>query len=974
MSVNRAVNASTMEGSMTLMGEKGLVSMWMTRLRAALTGLVAAMALVLAAAPSAQADLLSIFEASSASTQAGAFADARTNFNVTDVGGDPVKTMRFHLPVGLLGSISNFAACPLPTFYSTGFGTICPIETQVGEATVSLNFGTPEDPLLVPLPATVNVLSAGRGDVALLGVRLEYGLGRALIRVNVRPDDYGLDATIDGLQNNLAGTDLTLWGVPWDHWDDGTKAANKRLGFMANPATCGTEAVTKVEADSYRNQNVFEPYSATTPAQTGCNALRFEPSISVKADSPFVSGPSSLEFEIDVPQNTDPNGLATPPIRNVTTVLPEGLTINAALANGLEACSDAAFGKGSTEPSSCPAASRIGTAEFEAPALKNPHVVGTVYVGQPLPDDTYRLFVEGYGSSARVKLKGSARPDPQTGRLTAVFENNPEVQASSIKLAFKGGSRAPLAMPDTCGVKPVSATIDAWGGRTVSVATAFEVGQDAKGTPCAAQPFAPSFSAGAPNPVAGASSTFTVQAHKPDGQPDLTGVSLTLPPGLVANLKGNIGTRVGTARVAAGVGPSPFSLSGPVVLEGAYGDAPFSLRVTVPVIAGPFNLGDVVVRQKIYVDPVDTHVTVVSDPLPTIVKGVPVRLQNLQVDIDKSGFMKNPTSCAPAEIKGTLSSASGQTAPAVSRFQAVDCGGLGYTPQLSMVLSGKGQTKDGAHPALSARLTPPAGDANSKKVTVRLPLALALDPGNANGLCEPVDAARSQCAASTIVGSAEAQSVLPDALKAPVYFVRGERIDSNGKVRKTLPKLFMPLTANGVTVNIWASSDVENDRLVTTFENLPDAPFSSFDLNLNGGDHGILAVSNTNLCAGTQVADARYGGQNGKPYTSKVTMGTPCGVGVVKSSHTSTALKVTVGGLGAGKVSASGNGVVTSARTLSSSTTATLTLKLTKVTRRALARGRDVKVKVKVAFTAKGQKQAKTATKTVVLRGAGKKR
>ncbi|HEX5923879.1 MAG TPA: hypothetical protein VFY45_08605 [Baekduia sp.] len=927
------------------------------------------MALVLAAAPSAQAELLSTFEATSASTQAGAYADVRTNFVVADIA-NPVDKLRFHLPVGLLGSIGRFAECPLPTFYGVSG---CPMDTQVGEATSLVDFGGPGFPLLIPLPSTVNVLTRGRGDAALLGIYIPFVRARALIRVNVRPDDYGLDATVEGLPNNLGGTDLTLWGVPWDHWDDSTKAKNERLSFMANPATCGTEAVTKGDVNSYKNRDVIESFSATTPAQTGCEALRFEPTISVRADNPFVSAPSSFEFGIDLPQNTDPNGLETPPIRNVTAVLPEGLTINAALANGLEACTDAQLGKGSNEQSRCPAGSRIGTAEFEVPALKDPHVAGAVYVGEPLPDDTYRLFVEAYGSSVRVKLKGSARPDPKTGRLTAVFENNPEAPASSIKLAFKGGSRAPLAMPDTCGLKPVSATIDAWSGHTVSPTTAFEVGQDAKGSPCAAKPFAPSFSAGVLNPLAGASSTFTVQAYKPDGQPDLTGVSLTLPPGLVANLKGNIGQRVGTARVAAGVGPSPFSLSGPVVLEGAYGDAPFSLRVTVPVIAGPFNLGDVVVLQKIYVDPVDTHVTVVSDPLPTIVKGVPVRLQNLQVDIDKSGFMKNPTSCASREIKGTLSSATGQAAPAVSRFQAAECTGLGYTPQLAMTLSGKGQTKDGAHPALTAHLTPPAGDANSKKVTVTLPLALALDPGNANGLCEPADAAKNQCAASTIVGSAEAQSILPDALKAPVYFVRGERIDSNGKVRKTLPKLFMPLTANGVTVNVWASSDVEDDRLVTTFDNLPDAPFSSFDLNINGGDHGILAVSNTNLCAGTQVADARYGGQNGKPYTSKVTMGTPCGVEVVKSSHTSTALKVTVGGLGAGRVSASGNGVVKSSRTLTSSTTATLTLKLTKATRRTLARGRDVKVKVKVAFTAKGQKKATTATKTVVLHGTKKR-
>ncbi len=939
MSINTALNATTMEGPMTLTGEKGLASMRTARLRAALTGLVAAMALAFAAAaaPSAQADLLSVFEASSATTQAGAYADARTNFNVTDVGGDPAKTMRFHLPVGLLGSISNFAECPLPKFYMTGTSVACPPETQVGLATVSLNFGTLASPFIVSVPDnTVSVLTAGRGEVALLGLRIANGLGTALIRINTRPDDYGLDATIEGLQYNVAGTDLTLWGVPWDHWDPTTQAANKRLGFMANPATCGKEAVTKLEVDSYKNQNVFEPYSAITPAQTGCNALRFEPSISVKADSPFVSGPSGFDFGIDIPQNNDPNELQTPPIRNVTAVLPEGLTINAALANGLEACTDAQLGKGSNERSTCPAASRIGTAEFEVPALKDPHVTGTVYVGQPLPDNTYRLFVEGYGSSVRVKLKGSAHPDPQTGRLTAVFENNPEAPVSSVRLALKGGARAALAMPDTCGVKPVSATIDSWTGHSVSPTTSFEVGQDTKGSPCTAKPFAPSFSAGALNPVAGSSSTFIVQAHKPDGQPDLTGVSLTMPPGLVANLKGNIGRRIGTAHAGAGVGPSPYTLSGPVVLEGAYGDAPFSLRVTVPAIAGPFDLGDVVVRQKIYVDPIDAHVTVISDPLPTIVKGVPIRLQNLQVDIDKTGFMRNPTSCAPQSIAGTLSSVSGQSLPVSSRFQVGECAGLGLKPKLALTLSGKGESTDGKHPAVTANLVQAGGQSNLKKVRVALPLSLALDPDNANGLCEFADGSKPipTCPAASIVGTATAVTpILDESLTGPVYFVKNIRKDpKSGREIRTLPKLVIPMVGqNGLKLTLTGTSNVENDRLVTTFDNVPDAPVSSFKLDIIGGKGGILTVSDADICKATQVAKQQIDGQNGKDADSAITIQTPdCALKVISKKTTKTSVTVQVGGLSAGKVTVAGRGIKTTSKTISNATVATIAAKRTK--------------------------------------------
>jgi hypothetical protein len=934
--------------------------MRMRRVRAVRAGLVAAAAIAFgaAAAPAAQADLLSSFEAFPSSTQAGAHGDVTTKFAVTDFIGEPVEKLRFHLPNGLLGSVGNFATCKLGDFTRTG-ANLCAPETQVGEGSVTINFATKSSPLLSPVHATVHMLVAGRGDTALLGVRLENGLGTAVLHVNVRPDDYGVDAILEGFQNVLAGSDVTLWGVPFDHWDSGTQLGRDRLPFMANPATCGKEAVTTVEVSSYKNPDVLEKYAAWSPAQTGCDRLLFEPEISAQADSPFVSAPSGFAFGIDVPQNNDPSGLATPPIRNVTAVLPEGLTINAALANGLQACTDAQLGKGSNAQSSCPAASRVGTAEFEVPALQDPHVAGVVYVGEPLPDDTYRLFVEAYGSSLRVKLKGSVHPDPVTGRLTAVFKNNPEAPASSVKLSFGGGPRAALAMPDTCGTKTVSATLDSWTGHSVSRSTAFEVGQDAKGSLCVAKAFGPSFSAGVVSPVAGASSTFSVQAHKPDGQPDLTGVSLTMPAGLVANLKGNIGRRIGTARAGAGVGPSPFNLSGPVVLEGPYGDAPFSLRVTIPVIAGPFDLGDVVVRQKIYVDPIDTHVTAISDPLPTIVKGVPVRLQNLQVDIDKTGFMRNPTSCTPQQLTGTLSAAAGQTVPVSSRFQVGECAALGLKPKLALTLSGKGESTDGKHPAVTANLVQADGQSNLKKVRVALPLSLALDPENANGLCEFVDGSKvtPTCPAASIVGTATAVTpILDEPLSGPVYFVKNIRKDpKSGREIKTLPKMVIPMVGqNGLKLTLTGTSNVENDRLVTTFDNVPDAPVSSFKLNIIGGKGGILTVSDADICKATQVAKQQIDGHNGKDADTAITIQTPdCALKVISKKVGKTSVAVQVGGLSAGKVTVSGKGIKKTSKTISNATVATITAKRTKAK----------PGKVTVTFDPAGPAKARKTTK-----------
>jgi hypothetical protein len=483
---------------------------------------------------------------------------------------------------------------------------------------------------------------------------------------------------------------------------------------------------------------------------------------------------------------------------------------------------------------------------------------------------------------------------------------------------------------------------------------------------------------------------------------------LELPEGLLADISGNLGTRVGTATVAAGPGSSPFYLSGPVVLEGRYDDAPYSLRVTVPAKAGPFDLGDVVVRQKIYVDPRDAHVTVVSDPLPTIVKGVPVRLQKLNVSVDKAGFMRNPTSCAEKSIGGVLHSVAGTTAQVATRFQVGGCEGLALQPKLGLTLTGRGRTTaskrsarsakltrakkaaaspkslgltDGGHPDLDARLTMAPGGANLKKATVALPLTMALDPDNANGLCEPADAAANKCPAASIVGNVTAVSpILPDPLTGPVYFVRGERVDAQGKVRKTLPKLYVPLTgSNGVRVDLHASSDVNRlGQLVTTFDNIPDAPVSDFRLHIAGGAHGILVVTlKKDLCAASvddRAGSQDFAGQNGKVVVGEFRVANNCPFVISRSSHAASALRLSVSGVPLGKVTASGNGVRPASKTISNDDNiADLSLPMSKTVRSQLAKGRNVKVKVKVAYKPKGATKTKKITKNLVIHGTKKK-
>jgi hypothetical protein len=311
-----------------------------------------------------------------------------------------------------------------------------------------------------------------------------------------------------------------------------------------------------------------------------------------------------------------------------------------------------------------------------------------------------------------------------------------------------------------------------------------------------------------------------------------------------------------------------------------------------------------------------------------------------------------------------------------SPFQVSGCDDLDLSPKLSMSLTGKGQTTDGKHPSFSARLTQPLGQSNLKKVSVTLPLSLALDTNNSqsNDLCEFIPGQKTipDCPASSIVGSATARTpILDQSLTGPVYFVKNVRIDpKSGRRIRTLPTLAVVLQGEGVTLVVRATSSVVDEHLVATFDNIPDAPISQFDLNLKGGSKGILVVSGTDICKSSQIADEVTEGQSRKTAEDEVTFSTPCSLGIVASSHTSQSLKVTVGGLGAGKVSVSGKGLKKASRTISAATAATLSLQMSADMRRALARGGDVKVTLAVSFTPKGAKKTKKVTMHLVIHGA----
>jgi hypothetical protein len=771
----------------------------------------------------------------------------------------------------------------------------------------------------------------------------------------------------------------------------------------------------------------FAPAIKTGPRpDTGSTAADTPSGYQVDLTFPQTNDPTdpATAFDPSVPQ--------APALKDATVTLPAGVAISPSAADGLGGCSDVPRDDevrlDLTTPVTCPDASKIATVEATSPLLAAHDPVtdevtgaetvkGDVYLINPHPGDfdpdgqgngTTRLLIQLNNDNLgiNVKIPGIATADKDTGRLTARFTDNPQLPAKTLKLTFKGGPRAPLANPQICTADATttgtfvpwsrgglrSDGVDVPGTPPVTATSTFAIDKGANGGACASAvkdlPFNPAFSAGVIDPQGGGSSPFVLRFTRQDGEQDLGSIDTTLPPGLLANVgavprcpeaQATAGTcdaasQIGTTTVGAGAGSSPLFVpqSGKdptaVYLAGPYKGAPFSLSIVVPAQAGPFDLGTVVVRAALYVDPIDGHATVKSDPLPTIRDGVPLRVRDVRVTIDRPGFMVLPTNCAPMAITADIHSAPGVTVQASQPFQVKNCSALDLNPSLDLTLSGKGQTTDDKHPAVTAKLTQRSGQSNLKKVTVALPLSLALDPDNANGLCEFVDSSKVEptCPATSIVGTATARTpILDQPLTGPVYFVKNIRKDpKSGREIKTLPKLVIPLTGeNGLKLTLTGTSNVEDNHLVTTFDNIPDAPVSSFQLNINGGKHGILVVSGADICAGTQIADQGVEGQNVKQAHADIPIKTPsCPTKVISKKVGKTSVVVKVGGLGAGKVTVSGAGIKKTSKTIVTSTVATITAKRTKGTPK----------KITVSFLPTGAKKARVAHATLARRGAAR--
>jgi hypothetical protein len=813
-----------------------------------------------------------------------------------------LKDVRLELPPGLAGRPQAIPQCTTADFTPPGFGGTaqCPTASQIGVAELDLGFA---DGWHFPAKIAIYNLVPPEGVVARIGFVPTVPV---VIDFKVRTgSDYGVTAIVRNSSQgvNFYATTMDLWGVPADPRHDAERylpgayvpgdgngnpltAGMNPTPFMDLPTRCGVPMGTHMEVDSWEEPANFLSYETSPIEMSGCDRLEFAPSVEVQPDSAKAGSPAGLGVDIKVPQSSSPDALVTPPLKKAVVTLPQGMSVNASSAAGLAGCSPEQIAIGSESAPDCPSSSKLGSVQIETPLL-NHTLKGSLYLATQGSNPFHSLLalylvVVDPDTGLVIKLPGKVEPDLQTGRLTATFDENPQLPIESVHLQFRGGNGAPLVLPSACGTYAAHAELTDWAHPDTAAVSdpSFSVNEA-----CATGGFAPRLDAGTANPAAGAPSPFVLRVTRNDGEENIARIETTLPEGLLAKLAGiplcgdaqaasgacPAASQIG--RVIAGIGAGSNPLYVPeqgkaptaLYLSGPYKGAPYSLVAVVPAQAGPFDLGTVTVRSAIAIDPVTTQVSVKSDPLPQILEGVPIAYRDVRVEVDRADFMRNPTSCAQKQIAATLVSDQGASATPSARFQAADCASLGFKPKLSLTLSGS--TRRTGHPALRAVLNTHAGDANIARAQVTLPHSEFLEQSHIRTVCTRVQFAAEQCPKGSVYGHAKAWSPLLDKpLEGPVYLR-----SSNHE----LPDLVASLNGQ-IQVDLSGRIDsVRGGGIRTTFWAVPDAPVSSFVLQMQGGRKGLL-VNSTGLCGRTRRARVALQGHNGKSHDTSPVLKADC--------------------------------------------------------------------------------------------------
>jgi hypothetical protein len=986
--------------------------------------------------------------------------EGETSFEIPidPTGPEDVSKVFTELPPGFVGNLASAQRCTMAQLAKPGTDRppICPLGSQIGTADVFINNANSQLAVFNMVPQ--------QGFPAQLG--FYYNNTNVILlspRLRPRTGGYGLSVVSPGVTAiGLWKIIVKLYGIPSQR----NGLGGPPIPLLSNLSDClDAQPASKLIVDSWihpgRTLNndplpdfgtpdlsdpAWHSKLAIAPPVTGCDSpsltSQFRPSMDMRptpgSGTSQADAPSGFTVDLDFPQTNDPTDSTStfdpsvpnaPALKDATVTLPEEVAISPSAADGLDGCSDIPgpddqVHYDTTIPVTCPDASKVGSVVGTSPLLAQRDsatddvigaepIGGDVFVLKPHPGDlsangdqdgTFRLLIQLNSAKFGVNLKlpGVVTADRTTGRLTARFENNPQLPAKHLKLVFDPGQRAALVNPAACEAAKTTSVLTPWsrgGTRSDGVvvpgtpdatpSSSFDVSWDGNGGSCPSTlPFAPAVSAGTAGSQAGASSPFTYDLTRGDRQDVISGINVGLPDGLLAAVKNvtlcsdddaNTGacpaaSRVGSATVAAGPGDHPFYIADqPASLTGPYKGAPYGLAIAAHAAAGPFDLGTVVVRQALNIDVNDAHATVISDPLPTIRDGIPFRIRRVHVVVDRPGFMRSPSSCQPKTIASSIFSAGGQTASLTTPIQFSGCTKLPFAPKMTMRLTGAKEAKVGGHPGFETLVTQQPGEAGTKALTVTLPLSLALDPDNAasDSLCEYVDGLKGDCPEKSVIGT---MTVVSPLLKAPlsgkVYFVKGVRTDpKSGRQIRTLPTLLIKLRGE-IDFNLRGTNSVpDNKHLTSTFPTIPDAPLSSALLKLNGGKKGILVITDghSDICYTPQKPFLAAVGQNGKRLDTSITLTPECPLAVVSRKFASSSVRVRVSGLSAGTLTIAGRGLKTTRKTITTAPSATVTVKLTTAGKQLRRAKQDIRVKAtllpkgakkpKVAYSKKGAKK-----------------
>ncbi|HEX3519640.1 MAG TPA: hypothetical protein VHT29_11475 [Solirubrobacteraceae bacterium] len=882
------------------------------RWRGALAGLVCALAGFSCAQTPAFGVGFGIEPGSFATTlsgsRAGEHADLTTTFTLNqEPANHPIgylKGLQLNLPAGFTGDPSATPRCSMGDVVKD----LCPENAAVGVAKI----GTSAPPLLTKVNhSTVliyniapyaNEPAAFGFDSGSLAVRLDAGLSAS--------DQYGLSlrATDVSDAEPLVSADITLWGFPAEHNGPGPlettqcrineeigeeecatygePGSEPKLPLLTNPVSCSQSISSFLAVDSWQEPDPFPLEAGTLSATTECGGLSFEPSVSLSPTSAVAREPTGYAVTVKLPAAHEPAARAGADLESAEFRLPSGTVVSPSAGKGLKACSESQFKMEAAtalpvpfpapvSSAECPPASQIGTVEIKTQVLGEP-MTGQLYLGGPecspctsrdaQEGRMLRLLVQAAGSGVVVKLKGHLSVQEGSGLIVAVIARSPELPVEELKLIFDGGSTALLANPSEC-ADPLrgSGSLTPYNTETpTEVSSApFQL------TGCSGPQFAPAFNAGTVANQAGVPSPAVVTITRSDQDQSLGRFTVRMPPGLLGLLskvpacpsaaaqQGACGAQseIGSVSIAAGPGERPLNLSGKVFLTGPYAGAPFGLSIVTPAQAGPIDLGTINIQAGIYVDSTTAALTIASGEVPQSLAGIPLQIRSLSLDIDRQGFIVDPTDCRPQAISADLASAQGTATSASQHYQVAGCAKLPFKPQLTALAGAKTTRLGGA--SVHLKLASGAGQANVSKVKIDLPKALPSRLTTLQGACREAvfKTNPANCPASSVLGTgAITTPFLRAVMTGPVYMV------SHGS--RAFPDLDAVVAAEGVTLTLVGTTAFTNGISSEAFRTLPDAPISTLDLMFPASSHSAFAA-NANLCKRALPMPTELTGQNG---------------------------------------------------------------------------------------------------------------